>query len=31
VKQMAQVSFVYARDVTSPFASWQIGEIPSAK
>jgi hypothetical protein len=28
---MAQISLVYARDVTSPFAGWQIGEIPSAK
>jgi hypothetical protein len=28
---MAQISLVYARDVTSPFTRWQIGEIPSAK
>ncbi len=31
VNQMAQISLVYARDVTSPFARWQIGEIPSAQ
>jgi hypothetical protein len=31
VNQMAQISLVYARDVRSPFARWQIGEIPSAK
>lgn len=31
VNQMAQISLVYASDVTFPFARWQIGEIRQLK